>query len=164
MTLSSRMLHQPRKKYFVVYCLGAALVAALGSLALLSVVYFIITAANGAEPTGPEYSLGWVEFFGIAVFSPLIETALLVVMLRLLSRLPLQPLTLAALAAILWGCFHGLLFPMWFFGTVWSFFIFSCAYLTWRTHSEKLGYWAAALPHAILNTVVFFAMASGIVD
>ena len=162
MTVASHMLYQPQKKRFWLYCIGAAIVAGLGSLALVSVAYFVATASNGIVPSGPTYSMGWVDFFGLVVFAPLVETAILVVVLRVLSKLPLQPLAVAALAAVLWGGLHGLVFPLWFFGTVWSFFVFSCAYLSWQTHSTKYGFWAAALPHALLNSAVFVPIASGV--
>lgn len=161
MTVASHVLYRPDKRYFWIYCLGAALVAALGSLALASAAHYVGIAATGVEPPGPTYSMGWLDFFGVAIFAPLLETALLVVVLGALSRSRFRPLAVAALAALLGAGLHGLLYPLWFFGTVWSLFVFSCAYLAWRTHSAKFGFWAAALPHALLNSAAFLLMTPG---
>ena len=39
----------------------------------------------------------------------------------------------------------------WFFGTVWSFYVFSLGYLAWRPVSYKHALGAAAVPHALVN-------------
>jgi hypothetical protein len=103
--------------------------------------------------------MGWMHFLGIVALSPIVETAILVVMLRFLLRLGATPLVAATTAAFMWGGLHGVLYPMWFFGTVWSFFVFSCAALAWRAKSRAHAFWAAALPHALLNGAIFGAVA-----
>ncbi len=140
--------------------MGATVIAGLGSIALLGIVS-IFTDALADDAAGPEVSVGWVHFIGIVVFSPVAETALLLVMLRLLRRAGLSPAAAALVAALTWGCLHALLFPMWFFGTVWSFFVFSCAALAWQGKSVAHAFWAAALPHATINGAIFGVVAIG---
>ena len=52
---------------------------------------------------------------------------------------------------------------LWFVGTAWSFFVFSCLYLTWRRVSFRHAYVAALVPHMLINGTVMagvFLMAS----
>jgi hypothetical protein len=41
---------------------------------------------------------------------------------------------------------------MWFFGTAWSFYVFSRGYLAWQPVSYKHALGAAAVPHALVNS------------
>jgi hypothetical protein len=61
----------------------------------------------------------------------------------------------AATAAILCGLAHGTYGLLWFFGTAWSFFVFSYGFLAWRKVSYLHAFVAAAAPHALLNATVF---------
>lgn len=92
------------------------------------------------------------EIFGIVIFSPVIETLILAYMLTILSSSSLRRIWVVVIAAIAWGCLHGIVARLWFFGTVWSFFMFSCAYLVWRTVSFRKALLAAALPHVLINS------------
>jgi hypothetical protein len=54
---------------------------------------------------------------------------------------------------------HALLDPLWFFGTVWSFFVMSCAFLGWRKCSYRRAFIAASVPHVLINlTVMTFSL------
>jgi hypothetical protein len=88
------------------------------------------------------------------------ETLLLAFVLNILSNWIKPKLPVAAISALLWGGLHGLYAPIWFFGTVWSFFVFSCAFLAWRERSFRAAFVAAALPHALVNLTVYLFSAS----
>jgi len=69
----------------------------------------------------------------------------------------------ATLSALVWGCLHGLADPLFFgkfFGTVWNFFVYSCAYLAWRKVSFAHAYVATATPHALHNLIIFLIVAA----
>ena len=104
------------------------------------------------ETPGVTINIG--DFIDAVVFAPLVET------LMLASMLALMPcrwgiVTKAIIAAVIWGGLHALAAPFWFFGTVFSFFVFSCGYLVWRQKSFGCGFTAAALPHALINLSAF---------
>ena len=99
--------------------------------------------------------------FGMVIFSPVTETFLLAGGLYILSRLiPRKPIV-AFTSAIVWGSLHALFGVLWFFGTVWSFFVFSCAFLAWRQLSFRHAYVAAAVPHALINLISVLLIAIG---
>ena len=79
----------------------------------------------------------------------------------LLYRLTPRPGIVAGISAICWGLLHGLKAPLWFFGTAFSFFVFSCAYLWWRQVSFRHAFAAAALPHALINATVMTLVFAG---
>jgi hypothetical protein len=89
----------------------------------------------------------------IAVLAaPVIETLVLGGVLRLLEFATRRRQVLALVSALAWGGAHAWFHPLWFFGTVWSFYVFSRAWLAWRPVSYKHAFAAAALPHALVNS------------
>jgi hypothetical protein len=84
--------------------------------------------------------------------APLIETLVLGGVLRLLEFATRRRQILALLSALLWGGAHAWFHPLWFFGTVWSFYVFSRGWLAWRPVSYKHAFAAAAVPHALVNS------------
>jgi hypothetical protein len=148
---------------FTHYCLLAWHLALIPSIALVLVAHWVVTAA-GADVAAiqrpavdPERRNLWIAL----TLAPLIETAVLGLLLHLLGFVTRRPNMLAALSALCWGAAHAALYPMWFFGTVWSFFVFSRGWLAWRPVSYKHAFGAAAVPHALVNAsavlVQFFA-------
>jgi hypothetical protein len=87
-----------------------------------------------------------------ALAAPLIETLALGLLLRLLEFVTRRWQVLALLSALAWGGAHAWFHPLWFFGTVWSFYVFSRGWLAWRPVSYKHAFAAAALPHALVNS------------
>jgi hypothetical protein len=99
-------------------------------------------------------------FVGAVVFSPVFETLLLAFVINILSNWIKPKLPVAGASALLWGAIHGLYAPIWFFGTFWSFFVFSCAFLAWKERSFGAAFVAAALPHALVNLTIFLFIAA----
>jgi len=145
------------------YCLLAFPIAIVPSLALSVFAYATLRAlgVGVAHLKGPEVHATVLDAFGLVVFSPIIETLLLAGGLHILSYFSNRRTPVAAASAIAWGCLHALVGAIWFFGTVWSFFIFSCAYLAWRERGFAQAYTAAAVPHLLINFSVFVAVTLG---
>lgn len=94
--------------------------------------------------------------FGIVeavIISPIIETFLLALLIKIVSFFIKKNIYIATLSAVIWGAVHGLFGLVWFFGPAWGFFILSCGYLGW----EKKGFWRAfsicLVPH-IFNNII----------
>jgi len=138
-------------------------------LALLPSAVFVGLARGlmhllGVDPTpfaAPDREASIKEFFGMVVFAPLVETVLLGGLLWLLSLMSNRPLFVAVAASVLWGALHGAFGLLWFFGTFWSFYIFSCSYLAWRPQAWWKAFTAAALPHALINATAFALLSLG---
>jgi hypothetical protein len=102
----------------------------------------------------PDREPSFKDFFGSVIFAPLTETLLLGGLLWLLSRLSAAPRFVAAMSGLLWGALHGAFGALWFFGTFWSFYVFSCGYLAWRPLGFARAFAVAALPHVLINMTV----------
>lgn len=143
------------------YAVKTALASGLGSAALVFVAFAVgdMFGIAPSEEEGPQHAITWLQLFGLVVFAPLVETMLLAGLVTGLAALIRSWLIVAVLSALIWGGLHALLHPFWFFGTVWSFFLYSCGYLRWREHSHGRAFVAAALPHALVNAAVFGLLA-----
>jgi hypothetical protein len=84
--------------------------------------------------------------------APLIETLVLGAVLELLRFATPRRQVLALVSALAWGGAHAWFHPLWFFGTVWSFYVFSRGWLAWQPVSYKHAFAAAAVPHALVNS------------
>lgn len=138
------------------YCLLVAPLAIIPSV-IFSAVIFEVFEALGVSPSallphGPDPTFN--GFLGTVVCAPIIETFVLAWTLSILSSINKGDVFAAAGAAVLWGLIHALGGVLWFFGTVWSFFVFSAAYLAWRPISFKHAFVAAAMTHALVNLTV----------
>ncbi|MGY0559513.1 CPBP family glutamic-type intramembrane protease [Luteimonas sp. A277] len=142
------------------YCLVAGVAALIGSFALVAGVVLVAGVFGvDAMPDGPGGSLGVADVVGTLIFAPVVETFLFAGLLKLLSGL--GPLRSCVVSAVIWGLAHGLLEPIRFAGSVWSFFVFGFGYLLWGQRSFKHGFVAAAVPHVIVNCVALAIWAGG---
>lgn len=147
---------QGQRTLVLEFCLLAVPLAFVGSIALLGTATAIAQVA-GLDPLRwfPKARV-FTPFQTVVtvIVGPLIETLLLGGMLRLLRKRVESPIRLAAVAAVCWGVLHGLAAPMWFFGSAWSFFVFSAGYLSWQKRSWAASITAAGVPHALVNLTV----------
>ena len=143
------------------YCLLAFPLALVPSilLALIARQVFVMLGANVDLISAPDLKATMGEFFGAVVFAPVTETLALALLIVALSRLSQRTLFIAVVSAILWGSLHGTFGALWFFGTAWSFFVFSCAYLHWRKQSFGRAFLAASVPHALVNATAISCLA-----
>ena len=92
-----------------------------------------------------------VQFVGIAIVSPVLETMLMAGILALLTRWLANWQAVVASAAI-WGVLHSLMAPLWGAVIWWPFLIFSTVYLTWRPRGWWTAVAVAASVHVLQNT------------
>ncbi|MFO6419508.1 hypothetical protein ACLBKS_04825 [Hylemonella sp. W303a] len=130
------------------------------ALSAIALEIFSAIGINTELIKAPPRTSSLREIFGSVVIAPLSETWLLGLTLSLFAKMTPRPLVTATAAAFLWGVLHGLVGWLWFFGTVWSFFIFSCAFIAWRKHSYQQAFIAAAIPHALINLSVMLSIAT----
>lgn len=144
------------------YALRAAAIGVLPSILLVVVVAGLASLVGIDVGRPPEIRLGAGRLIAVVVLAPVLETLLLAALLELLGMALRSWLPIAAVSAIAWGLLHGLVAPLWFFGTVWSFFVFGAAYIAWRPRSIGRALVAAALPHAFINFAVFTVIYLGV--
>jgi hypothetical protein len=158
--VATQFLSQPRHS-LLRQSVSAALIAAVGSCLVLATAYGFAHLIGKAPDldAAPDVSITTLELFGLAVFSPLIETVMLALTITVLAQFFHSRLSLALVAALVWAGLHSIVSPFWFFGTVWSFFVFSWCYLMWRPRSLWHALAAAAIPHALVNISVFAVVA-----
>lgn len=99
-------------------------------------------------------SLTVSKLFFMTILVPLIETVVLISLIRMLRHVVDSPIRISSAAAVLCGAAHGLYSPLCFFGIIWSFFVFSLGYIFWHTYSWKCAALASYLPHVLLNIIV----------
>lgn len=118
-------------------------------IAFLFSVTGILTEESGPQLGGVFHPV--VEFFGIVGVSPIIETLLMCVVLRVLSLITKRRYPLAIISCIVWAGLHSLMSPVWGVVVIWPFFIFSCSYLAWRRKSWWRAVWVTCLVHMFQN-------------
>ena len=135
-------------------CLLAWHVALIPSLLIVLAAHALFSGAGVDVPAlqKPPVDLQPRSYWTAAIAAPLIETVVLGLLLRLLEFATRNRQVLALLSALAWGGAHAWFHPLWFFGTVWSFYVFSRGWLAWRPVSYKHAFGAAALPHALVNS------------
>jgi membrane protease YdiL (CAAX protease family) len=138
------------------YCIQAFLLAFVPSVVLVVVVRALLEYMGINLPAGsaPTRIITVSMVLGSIVFAPIFETFLLAAVVYVLTRFTAAPLVVALISAIIWGFLHGALAPTRFFGSVWAFFVLTCAYLAWRKRSFGRAFIASAVPHSLGNLAV----------
>lgn len=139
---------------FLGFCLVAWHYALIPSLLLVLAAHtlFATTGADVEALSKPAVDVSQRNVWIAVVVSPVIETLVLALLIEGLARLTRRTQVIAAVSALAWGAAHAWFHPLWFFGTVWSFYVFSRGYLAWRPVSYKHALGAAAVPHALVNS------------
>jgi hypothetical protein len=161
-----RFLLDPRPPLWR-YCLLAFPLALVPSLTL-AILAFTVAVAFGVDTAHlqpPHRDATINTALNLIVFAPVIETLLLAGGIYILKKCITKSIAIAFVSALAWGSLHATVTLILFFGTVWSFFVFSCAYLAWRKWGFGRAYIAAAVPHALINLTAFGVIVlSDIVD
>jgi hypothetical protein len=139
---------------FLDYCLVAWPLALVPSILLAALAYAAFSGAGAdmAAVQKPMRDVAQRHWWIALLAAPLIETLLLALGIQLIARFTKHRETIAITSALCWGALHASFYPIWFFGTVWSFYVFSRGYLAWRPVSVKHALAAAAVPHALVNS------------
>jgi membrane protease YdiL (CAAX protease family) len=138
-------LREPRRAWLAIPL--AWLLSFAGSVALALIVSRIAPNARQVEiPPMPA----WAIILGFAIVSPIIESILMGLGLKLLlSRMPAGPAILVS--ALFWGVVHSLQVPVWGLAIWWPFLIFSTLFVVWRQRGFWIGVWVAAAAHFLQN-------------
>jgi hypothetical protein len=145
------------------YCLFAIPLSLIPSITLLALVWVVFTLL-GVDPkfmAPPEREATVSTFFGAVIFAPIVETFLLAVGIQVIKSFSSNVVRIGLASAGVWGCLHALFGFMWFFGVVWSFFVWSCGYMAWQSVSKRHAFIAAAIPHAAVNALAMLALFLG---
>ena len=145
------------KKYIFIM----ALIGLVPSL-LISI---LITASGLFGQVGPDINpnmpVGAIVF-SFSILSPILETLMMSLFFLILSLFIKSKPKLAVASAVLWALLHSLVSPPWGLIIVWPFYVFSCAYLTWRSKSWLKAIWVTACIHFLQNLLpsiaIMFAM------
>ena len=138
---------------FLEYCLIAWHFALIPSIALAALAYLFFSSA-GADVSAlqkPARDILTRNVWMTVLVAPAIETLVLACGIWLIGRVTRRRQVIAVTSALAWGGLHAWFHPLWFFGVVWSFYVFSLGYLAWRPVSYKHALGAAAVPHALVN-------------
>jgi len=113
------------------------------------------------EESGPELGgFGPVTDFAMIVWlSPVVETLLMGVILKVLSFISRRRYVLAAMSCGVWAGLHSLVSPAWGLVVFWPFFVFSCSYLAWRRRSWRHAVCVTSLIHMLHNLLPGLAIA-----
>lgn len=136
------------------YCLIAWQVALVPSVLIVLAAHTLFTQ-SGVDVSAlqkPAADLQTRNLWIALVAAPVIETLVLGAVLELLRFATRRRQILALVSALAWGGAHAWFHPLWFFGTVWSFYVFSRGWLAWQPVSYKHAFAAAVVPHALVNS------------
>jgi hypothetical protein len=138
---------------FLEYCLVAWHLALIPSIVLAGLAYLAFSS-SGADVSAlqkPARDVLTRNVWMTVLVAPAIETLVLAAGIWVIGRVTRHRQAIAIASALAWGGLHAWFHPLWFFGTVWSFYVFSLGYLAWRPVSYKHALGAAAVPHALVN-------------
>jgi len=94
-----------------------------------------------------------VVFFGMVVFSPIVETLLMMVVFWFLRKFTQVSVKLVIWSAILWAILHSTAWLPWGLIVLWGFVVFSICYLSWEKVSRWRAFWITSATHAMLNLI-----------
>ena len=138
-------LREPRRAWLAIPI--AWLLSFLGSLVLAMVVHWLAPDARSVEiPKLPA----WLIILAFAILSPLIESILMGLGLKLLMRF-MSPGVAILVSAVCWGIFHSLQIPVWGLAIWWPFLIFSTLFVVWQQRGFWTGVGVAAATHCLQN-------------
>jgi len=146
LNLLPAFLREPRRAWLVIPV--AWLASIIGSLALAALVQSIAPHAQSVEV--PKGLPPWLIIFGFAIFSPVVESILMGLGLKLLLRW-LAPGQAIFTSAIVWGILHSLQVPVWGLALWWPFVIFSTLFVVWQQRGFWTGVGVAAATHFLQN-------------
>jgi len=141
----------PARALFVAW-----LTALLPSMALSAVVTGLLP-----RTAQPDFALsGWIGFFAVVIFSPVVETLIMGGVLALLLRF-VSPTAAVLLSAAGWGLAHSALAPGWGLVIWWPFLVFSTLFVVWREHSLLAALAMPAGAHALQTLLPALLLLAG---
>ena len=136
----------PRRPWLIIPI--AWLVSFGGSIALAALVQRLAPNAQSVEiPKGLPPLL---VIFAFAIFSPVLESILMGLGLKLLMRW-LTPGVAIVVSAVTWGILHSLQVPVWGLAIWWPFLVFSTLFVVWQQRGFWVGVAVASAVHFLQN-------------
>jgi membrane protease YdiL (CAAX protease family) len=143
---------------FPQFCLVMSLAALVPSIILSFLSNYIAVLLFGdiSQYSPPKIVISFSSLFGTIVFAPVVETLMLGGIIYFLRKFFLNRILICFISGIIFGALHGSVGILWFFGTFWSFIVFSYAFLFWTEDDNLKALLAACIPHMLLNSFACF--------
>jgi len=138
------------------------LVSFIPSMAILAALIVTGVINEGTVPRFNQVLHPAVEFVGMVILSPIVETLVMSFFLWLMSFATKRRVALAAMSALVWAALHSMLAPAWGLGVLWPFFVISCSYLAWRRKSWFHAILVACCVHMLQNLIPVTLMVLGV--
>lgn len=142
------------------YCVQAFVIAIIPSLVMTMGALLIAEIFSVNIETPKKIVMDFKVFLSLVVFAPLFETfilAFLIYFIQIFFKTKAIIFT-SILISFIFGVIHGLNTSIQFLGTFWTFFVISTTYIAWRKHGFRHAYFAALIPHSLLNLTAFILM------
>lgn len=102
---------------------------------------------------GQESMSAPLVFASVVVFSPIVETLLMMVLFWILKKMTKKPSRLIVSSTIIWACLHSLAWAPWGLVVFWPFIVFSTSYVYWRRKSILKAFAITTSVHAMQNLI-----------
>ncbi len=138
----------------IIYSLKASIL----SFSITIPIAFITAAFIVLPDEGPDIGFSFADAFGLILFSPIVETLLMIPMIILISTFSKNIMVIAGITALIWSLLHSSAYPLWGVFTFVPFIIFSVGFQVWKKESTLSGGITAFLIHALHNCYVIFSV------
>lgn len=127
------------------------------AMGVVAVAYWVVDAmgadpASGAPPS-PD-PMKWLDWLSAVVIAPVIETGLLLLMLKGARALGLSLAARIVLMGLVWGGLHAVQGWRWFFGPAVLFMLYAAGAEAWRDRGRWAAFTVSCVPHALNNATV----------
>ena len=139
------------------YIFAAYLIGVLPTLFISAFLYFAGLPAQ--NKVLDEHLPLWVDFVGVSLFSPVVETLLMFPIFWMLKIFTSRIGWLCTWSALIWALLHSALHPVWGLTTFWTFFVLSISFLLWERRGKLWAFAITAIIHSLNNTIVFIVVA-----
>lgn len=111
------------------------------------------------EAFSDEGSLSVIDFMGYVIFAPVVETLIMIPILKILRLMTSNAKAVILCSAVIWSLLHSLIYVYWGLFTLVGFLVFCRVYLNWEQVSKRDAFWMTAGTHSIHN---LFACSLGV--
>jgi hypothetical protein len=133
------------------YIIKWYLIALLSSITVASIIFMLFQP----EPKESVESHVLIEFFGVVIFAPVVETLLMIPILGGIGVFTKNAPLTVLISALVWAIGHSLIWPPWGVVVFIPFLVFSHAFLQWKRESTKSAFIVVVSIHALINLTAF---------
>ena len=128
----------------------------------ISIILALLASRLFPDAGHPDFKGGpGLIFFAVVIFSPVVETLIMGIVLLILLRF-LPEWVAIVVSAIGWGIAHSMLSPTWGMAVWWPFLILSTLFVAWRKRSLWLAFLLPICVHALQNLLPGILVATGV--